>query len=72
MPVGNTLFEPILQCVSRYTATRLVIIIIIIISSILKKESIIKVLCRAFVKSELCKVLYEELYVCSGIDIQGA
>jgi len=23
-PVGNGLFEPILQCVSRYTATRLV------------------------------------------------
>jgi len=24
MPVGNALFEPILQCVSRYTATHLV------------------------------------------------
>jgi len=24
MPVGKALFEPILQCVSRYTATRLV------------------------------------------------
>jgi len=29
--MGNALFEPILQCISRYTATRLVIIDIIII-----------------------------------------
>jgi len=26
--VGNALFEPILQCVSRYTATHLIIIVI--------------------------------------------
>ena len=36
-PVENTLFEPILQCVSRYTATRLVIIIIIIIAIIMSE-----------------------------------